>query len=63
LKVILKNKALISKMSRKLILSHDEYEAMNAPRSSKSGKAIKPCHIIYEDVFIKDQNSLEKETK
>jgi hypothetical protein len=36
---------------------------MNAPRSSKSGKSIKPRHIIYEDVFIKDQDSLQQATK
>jgi len=46
-------------MSRNLILSQNEHEVMNAPRSSKSGKAIKPCHTIYEDVFIEDQDSLQ----
>jgi hypothetical protein len=50
-------------MSRNLILNQSEHEAMNAPRSSKSGKAIKPCHTIHEDVFIKDQNSLQQETR
>jgi hypothetical protein len=36
---------------------------MNAPRYSKSGKAIKPHHNIYEDVFIEDQDSLQHATK
>jgi len=63
MKVILKNRALISKMSINLILNQSEHEAMNAPRYSKSGKTTKPCHTIYEDVFIEDQDSLQQVTK
>ncbi len=44
-------------MSRNIILSQNEHEAMNAPRSSKSEKPTRPCHIVYEDVFIEDQDS------
>jgi hypothetical protein len=57
------NRALISKMSRNLILSQSEHEAMNAPGSSKSGKATRPRHTVYEDVFIEDQDSLQQATK
>jgi hypothetical protein len=49
----LEKQRLISKMSKNLILSQSEHEAMNAPRSSKNGKATKPHHIIYEDVSLK----------
>jgi hypothetical protein len=50
-------------MSRNLILSQSEHEAMNAPGSSKSGKATRPRHTVYEDVFIEDQDSLQQATK
>jgi len=50
-------------MSRNLFLSQSEHEAMNVPMSSKSGKATKPCHTIYENVFMKDQYSLQQVTK